>query len=163
MTIYTIPLKPLLWARAGRFGDRYYDRQAKIKSTVQAIISSQRPQREPWSIPLTVFFEFHMAIPKHTSKPVTKKLMDAPHAIRPDLDNLVKFLKDTLKGVLWVDDSIIFELHAKKFYSGKECTIIKVVPYDGYEVLGQLERTSNVSPNGDAAIPSRTLPILGAD
>lgn len=36
---------------------------------------------------------------------------------RPDLDNLVKAVKDALSGVLWRDDSQVIELEAKKIYN----------------------------------------------
>lgn len=55
--------------------------------------------------------EFRILRPKSVS--VRKR----PDPIcRPDLDNLVKAVKDALNGVLWRDDSRIIELEAKKIY-----------------------------------------------
>ena len=36
------------------------------------------------------------------------------HTKRPDLDNVVKAVKDAAKAVLWLDDSQVVELHASK-------------------------------------------------
>jgi Holliday junction resolvase RusA-like endonuclease len=64
---------------------------------------------------LCLFLEARMSIPSSWSK---KK-----HALalrgslrptgRPDLDNLAKIV-DALKGVVWVDDSLIVDLHASR-------------------------------------------------
>jgi len=36
---------------------------------------------------------------------------------KPDIDNLVKGIKDSLSKVLWYDDSQVTELVARKLYS----------------------------------------------
>lgn len=38
-----------------------------------------------------------------------------PHLKRPDLDNIVKAVKDAGKGILWIDDSQIHRLGAVKW------------------------------------------------
>ncbi len=45
---------------------------------------------------------------------------------RPDLDNLVKAVKDALNGVLWRDDSQVIELEAKKIYGNPPGVEIEV-------------------------------------
>lgn len=50
-------------------------------------------------------------------RPKSVSIKKRPEPItRPDLDNLVKAVKDALNGVLWRDDSQIIELEAKKVY-----------------------------------------------
>lgn len=39
------------------------------------------------------------------------------HTKRPDLDNLIKFVKDCLNGVVYQDDSQVFSIQAEKRYS----------------------------------------------
>lgn len=163
MNTFKLPFKPSPWLRAGRFGDRYYDRQAETKRAVQAIVRSQRTTHEIWSVPLKVTFEFHMAIPKHSSKPLRQKMLHGPHALRPDLDNLIKFLKDALTGLLWVDDAVIFEIHAKKFYSGEECTYLKVEMYDGGEVRSKIGENLQLSSAGNSSKPSGVVDVVGND
>ncbi len=55
--------------------------------------------------------EFRLLRPKSVS---VKKRPEP--TTRPDLDNLIKAVKDALNGVLWRDDSQIIELEAKKVY-----------------------------------------------
>ncbi len=47
------------------------------------------------------------------------------HTKRPDLDNLVKSVKDALNGIIWKDDSQVVKLKAEKKF-GPECVKIKV-------------------------------------
>ena len=45
---------------------------------------------------------------------------------KPDLDNLIKLVKDAGNGILWVDDSQIVQLEATKVYTAESETIINV-------------------------------------
>lgn len=48
---------------------------------------------------------------------------------RVDLDNLSKGVLDGLKGVLFVDDSQVVELHLRKFIDARNCGVrIKIKP-----------------------------------
>ena len=39
------------------------------------------------------------------------------HTKKPDLDNLIKFVKDCANGILWHDDSQVVTIEAAKLYS----------------------------------------------
>jgi hypothetical protein len=68
------------------------------------------------------------------------------HNKKPDLDNLCKFILDTMNGLVFKDDSQICAMGAKKIYSSKPGTLIKITPltknnrgeqeeiYDGYNL-----------------------------
>lgn len=56
---------------------------------------------------------FYFEIPKSTPK---KNRAEAVHTKKPDLDNLVKFIKDCLNGEAWKDDSQVVSLFAQKIY-----------------------------------------------
>ena len=50
--------------------------------------------------------------------PALLRLLGAHRPIvKPDLDNYIKSAFDALNGVLWADDAMVVDLHAKKFYS----------------------------------------------
>ena len=55
---------------------------------------------------------------------------------KTDLDNYLKCSIDTITSYLkdrcaWFDDSLIFEIHAKKHYGDEDCMFFKIVPiYD---------------------------------
>jgi Holliday junction resolvase RusA-like endonuclease len=79
---------------------------------------------------IKVIIEFHMPIPVSWSKKRQIMAKGKPHTSRPDLDNLIKFVGDALNDVLWVDDSLIYELHVRKSYHGEPKTRIKVCALD---------------------------------
>ena len=60
---------------------------------------------------------FNMPIPKSYSNKKKIALMGTHHTKRPDLDNLIKSIKDGLSGVAYKDDSQVSVIVAKKIYS----------------------------------------------
>jgi Holliday junction resolvase RusA-like endonuclease len=50
------------------------------------------------------------------------------HIKKPDLDNLAKFFLDCSNKLLFNDDSQICELRAKKIYSSKPGTLVRLIP-----------------------------------
>lgn len=59
-----------------------------------------------------IIFEVHFWLPKPKSLP--KKIVH--HTKKPDLDNLVKAIKDALKGIIYRDDSQVVYSIASKGY-----------------------------------------------
>jgi Holliday junction resolvase RusA-like endonuclease len=62
---------------------------------------------------------FFMPIPAGWSQKKRRELdqFGISHVKKPDLDNMVKFIKDCLNGIAWHDDSQITCLFAEKEYS----------------------------------------------
>ena len=67
-----------------------------------------------------------MTIPKYWSILRRLKAQGAPHANKPDIDNLTKFVYDSLTGVLWKDDRFIAESYSFKIYSSEPKTVIHI-------------------------------------
>ena len=65
--------------------------------------------------PPQVSVSFHMPMPKSWSKKKKERMDGTPHLNRPDLDNLVKAWCDAL----YPEDSVIWSIHATKFWSYK--------------------------------------------
>jgi len=77
----------------------------------QILVSNGRPEKFKFiDGPITLTLNFFMPRPKSLPKKVKH------HIKRPDLDNLVKAIKDALSGLLYKDDSQIIELIATKEY-----------------------------------------------
>ena len=78
--------------------------------------------RESWthgilkSDRLMVSMSFTFEIPKSYTKKKRNELMFGPKTSKPDLDNLVKAVLDSLNGVAYEDDSIIWSIDATKEY-----------------------------------------------
>lgn len=76
--------------------------------------------------------DFVMPIPKSTSKKDKERMTNGivPHVKKPDIDNMCKFVMDSLNGILWQDDSMISELETTKFYGPVAKTVITVTYLD---------------------------------
>ncbi len=123
-----IPQQRPRFARRGNFVS-CYDAQSKIKEAYQWQIRSQF-REDPLAVPLSMDLVFFMPIPKSESG--IKKRQKAngliAHTKKPDLDNLVKLILDCMNKIAFVDDSQIVEIRAKKIYSSKPGTLIRLIP-----------------------------------
>jgi len=115
--------------RRGKFIGSY-DPSQKEKEDFLLKVQSKAPP-EPIKEPIALSVFFHLPRPQAhfgTGKNSGKKKASAPvwHTKRPDLDNLVKFILDSLNGVFWLDDSVVTKLTAIKIYSERPMTEILI-------------------------------------
>lgn len=97
-----------------------YDPSKRDKADFLAKCMNNRPNK-PIKTAVSVKLEFYFVRPKShfgTGKNSGKLKMSAPafHIKTPDLDNLVKFVLDSLNGVFYEDDRQINNLLAWKGY-----------------------------------------------
>ena len=81
--------------------------------------------------PVFVSIHFHMPRPKSLPRRITA------HTKKPDLDKLVRAVKDALTGILWTDDSQVVTLTAHKSYIPDglmPCAIISVEESGSHEM-----------------------------
>ena len=69
---------------------------------------------EPLEGPIRLDLVFVMPRPTKRDGRKHKHAFRYPHAIKPDLDNLIKSVVDALTGLLWRDDKQIFSVTASK-------------------------------------------------
>jgi len=129
----TIPGKPVAksrprFVRRGKFVGTYNDQETEEG---RWILEAKPQVTEKMEGPLSLCCEFVMPIPSGTSKKKLQEIEDKviPHIKKPDLDNLVKFVKDCLNNLAWRDDSQISYLWAMKSYGQEPCTRITVEPW----------------------------------
>lgn len=103
-----------------RNGVRAYDpaRSREYKSFVQWSTFQLWPEK-PLDGPLSVRIVEYRAIPASWSK---KRRAEALAGVirptgRPDMDNVIKAILDSLNGRMWHDDSQVVSLHAEKRYA----------------------------------------------
>jgi Holliday junction resolvase RusA-like endonuclease len=99
----------------GKLSARVYDpaKSRNWKATAQAIMAMAANGLPPLTGPVQVDIVATFACPR--SKWRTRQPRPAEwKTSRPDLDNVVKAVKDAAKGVLWIDDSQVARLRAEK-------------------------------------------------
>jgi len=71
-----------------------------------------------------IYVEFYIEMPKSWSKKKKLSLNNQPHEQRPDIDNLIKGLMDSL----FKEDSHVHTVCAKKIWSDNPGIIFKQIP-----------------------------------
>ena len=97
-----------------------YDPSSKDKKIAIQQIKEQFTGK-PYTDALKIRFVFHIKRPKaHQNKYSLKKTAPVYHTKRPDIDNFVKFYMDCMNKLVYLDDSQVIEIYAKKEYDDKE-------------------------------------------
>lgn len=130
----TIPGAPIAkkrprFARRGKFVSTYNPQESeegKFVCLMSTKINGHKPI--PAGTPVFLQAQFHMPFPASMSM---KKRATATHTKKPDVDNMLKFLKDCANGVLWHDDSQVVWVSARKLYSDSPCTVFELTWEDG--------------------------------
>lgn len=93
-----------------------------MKKVASFIKHALRGNHKPLlSGPLLVIVHFRLPLPMYMKKARREMRHTFPHTVKPDADNLEKFLNDSLKGQLWDDDSrISWMLRSKSYTKNKE-------------------------------------------
>lgn len=96
------------------------DKNKPWAATVSGEAQRHRPST-PFTGPVRLMLAFGVQKPK--SYPKTKEL---PATKKPDLDKMIRSVKDALRGVLYRDDSQVVELRATKAYSDTPGVLIEL-------------------------------------
>jgi Holliday junction resolvase RusA-like endonuclease len=118
---------PIPWKAHAGYGRKSFNPLYKEREMVRYFVKMQEDfQRLEGAICLS--FDFFFKIPKATSKIRTIAMINGSlrPLTRPDASNCIKFYEDCLKDLLFDDDSQVVEIKARKFYSDKPKTVIKV-------------------------------------
>ena len=126
---YVIPGEPVAWSSHRGFGKKSFSPHYKQKEAAQWFLRNQHGDKPLFKGPLSVHFYFEMPIPKTMPKKI-QKLIDSGerifHVRRKDRSNCIKFAEDCLTGVIIMDDNIICDGRAQKYYSRNPQTIIHI-------------------------------------
>lgn len=88
----------------------------------------RQPPRALLEGPLAVSLEFTLPIPASWSRGRREAAHGRWHATRPDLDNLVKAVKDGLSGLVYADDRSIARIEAAKRYGEQPGVHVRIWP-----------------------------------
>jgi Holliday junction resolvase RusA-like endonuclease len=103
-------------ARVTRSGHSYTPKKTvHAEALLRGTAQSEGLTPYPPGSPLWLSAQFDIPMPKSWSKKKRALMAGTPHTSKPDLDNLLKTVKDALNGVVWPDDGQIakFGLVAK--------------------------------------------------
>ena len=130
MHTYIIRGSPTPWARARQNGRQFYDSQRPIKNTWAISLENQAEgqpfyQKTPLHLEAVFYFE-----PPISYKPLTRiNMMGKPCILKKDLDNLIKFLLDTVTSILIDDDAHVYSINAQKIYDAEARTEFSFTPF----------------------------------
>jgi Holliday junction resolvase RusA-like endonuclease len=119
---------PAARPRKGKHG--FYNPQSDLITKAKWEVVSQKENWHRMEGAVSINVLFKMKIPKSLSESKRKSLEGRAHIQKPDTDNLVKFVKDVLSGLVYDDDRTVADLHAKKVWSETPATIVEVSNYE---------------------------------
>jgi len=121
---------PLARARMGK--GRCWDSQKKTKLVHGITLKAQHGQRPAYSGPLSVSMTFFCPIPPSRERKIKP---GCPHAVKPDLDNLIKYICDVAQDILFENDSRVAQLLCKKVYSRQPRTEFTITVLEQHEKI----------------------------
>lgn len=110
----------------GRFAKVYKAKEQRLEEDKLAALLYEHKPATPWSGPIRLIVQARFRPPK-SSKKKTAAMLEGrtKHTKKPDVDNIVKHLKDVMSGVFYLDDKQIVEVIASKSYA--ECAHYDIV------------------------------------
>jgi Holliday junction resolvase RusA-like endonuclease len=127
ITVYYIEGPPIPLARARMCSHGIYDPQKNEKLLISLNLRSQHGNRELYAGPLHLNCTFFMGMPKH-AKGKWPQLRGTYHKIKPDIDNLEKFLLDICNNIIIKDDCQIASVTKQKIYDYEPRTEFSFIP-----------------------------------
>ena len=110
---YIIQGDPIALARARCKSGRFYDSQKNTKLVWGIKLKNEHNDDYKFEGPIFLDVIFYMPIPKTKKK---LSLADQWHIIKPDADNLLKFICDVATNICYNDDCIIAKQSIEKVY-----------------------------------------------
>jgi Holliday junction resolvase RusA-like endonuclease len=130
-----IPVKPMGAVRTTqkqKYKDERYLKYAAYKQHIGFM--ARQIIKQPTTAPILAVVTFYMPTPNSWSQKKKEGHEGAIHTSKPDIDNLVKGLFDSLNKIAWKDDNQVYEVHSRKLYSktpGIEFEIVEANLYEG--------------------------------
>lgn len=113
--------------RLGRFHTYTPKKTVDHEEYVKLMWLQQHGNKQPSEKALTASVTFLFEPPKSYTKTQRKKAIEGMwHVKKPDIDNLIKTVTDSLNGLAYKDDSQIVKISAYKQYSEHSGTLIEL-------------------------------------
>lgn len=110
----SINIQPVAKPRMTR-SDRWKKRPVVLKYWQFKDALKEKAEQKNWNLSKDITIYFSIAMPKSWSKKKKKQMNKQPHQQKPDIDNLIKSVLDSLAE----DDSYVYSVKAVKSWSEK--------------------------------------------
>ena len=125
---------PKLTHRDRKYGPGKYSSQSQQKKRWQEEVNAHlaltgQAFEELLKGPISLRADFVMQAPSSWPKKYIYALEQGKmlwHGVKPDCSNLIKWVEDGLKGIVWVDDKQVVLLYAMKYYGLKPLTQLHI-------------------------------------
>lgn len=117
--------RPRISSRRGRVR-AYTPAKTRAAETSLAFLAKAHRPKEPIPGPVDLTVTFILPIPASWPRKKRAAATLAPHTSKPDLDNLVKLVKDSLTGIFWLDDKQVCRVTASKIYGPTPRTVVVI-------------------------------------
>ena len=104
------------------------DYEQAVKAEAAKSMAGRAPFDGPVELKLQVFTGIPKSYPK--AKSLAARLGKIAPTKKPDIDNVVKAVCDSLNEVVWIDDVQVVDLHVSKRFGDEPCIIAIVTPID---------------------------------
>lgn len=113
-----IPIEPMGAVRTTQ-RQKFMDERAQRYRTYKQHIAllARQTIHLPSENPILADITFYMPFPSSWSGKKKERNNGLIHTSKPDIDNMVKGVFDSLNKIAWKDDNQVFEIHSKKMYS----------------------------------------------
>jgi Holliday junction resolvase RusA-like endonuclease len=123
----------------GRKGVAIYNPERTVNYEVMLRYAAQQAMsgNPPLEVPISIDIEASFRIPKSVNKKTEEMMQTGRYPVlkKPDIDNLQKSAFDALNGVVYRDDSLIWNVTARKVYSQNPSIKIKITPMSIEDVI----------------------------
>jgi Holliday junction resolvase RusA-like endonuclease len=113
---YLVLGTPTPWKRARLCGKRFFDGQIEDKEMFRLEVGLQHGNEPLFSNKIELDVTFYMGIPEGHARKKRYELAMHYHGKYPDLDNLCKYLLDSIQSVIITDDKLVCSIKASKIY-----------------------------------------------
>lgn len=140
---FTIPGEPMgkqrpKFSRRGNYVHTYTpDKTVSYENLVKLEFERQcNTFPFPKGIELEMCIEAYFSIPKSTSKKKTAQMLDKyiRPTKKPDADNIIKIIADSLNGIAYYDDSQIVSCKCDKYYGSQPCVKVFICSVNDKQV-----------------------------
>lgn len=123
---YILACDPIPLARARYAHKRVWDSQKETKLLCSMMLQDQHDDQELFKGPLQIDIVFFFKVPPSFSEKKKLERYGKPHMVKPDLDNLIKFILDIANDILYDDDCTVSSITAQKIYDENPRTVLSI-------------------------------------